>query len=81
MLDYKQAIEAAKKVTDEYPVEEVLDFGDCYAVGFDLGEIPPPGLSSHVLVDKETGETEFLTVPPIENLERLETAPELWAAN
>ena len=80
MLDCKQAVEAAKKLRNEYPIDEVRDFGEYYAVGCNLGETPAPGVPAYILVNKETGKAEYLTIPPIENLERLESAPILWAA-
>lgn len=78
MLDYKQAIEIAKRLRNEHPINEVLDFGKCYAVGCNLGEMPEPGLPAYILVDKETGQAEYLTIPPIENLKRLESASVVW---
>lgn len=80
MLSHKQAIEAAKKLRDEYPATEVLDFGDTYAVGCDLGEEPIPGVPAYILVDKTTGKTEYLTIPPLENLDRLDSAPVVWTS-
>lgn len=78
MVTIEQAIEVAKKVMDDYPVVEVLDVGEAYAVGYDLGEIPEPGVPAHILVDKQTREIEFLTVPPIENLELIDSALVVW---
>ena len=81
MITYQKAIEIAKSLIAEFPPCEVLDFDEHFAVAFDMGDTPPPGVPSVVLVHKSTEETDYLTIPPIENIERLEKAPTIWAAD
>lgn len=80
MLMYQEAIEIAKEMMAAYPPQEVLNFGEYFAVTFDLGDTPPPG-PGVVLVHKENGQARYLAIPPIENLERLEKAPLVWMAD
>lgn len=84
MLDYKKAAEiATNEAKGSYleglPIGGVLDIGDRWAVVFDLSsilsqyEVTPPGFCDTIGVDKETGKTGYITIPPIENIELLDT--------
>lgn len=81
MIDHIKAIEIAAEEMRDYSPTEVFDFGEQYAVAFDLGEVPAPGIPSIVLVDKKTGKTDFLTIPPFENAQKLENATVLYTVN
>ena len=77
MISIQQAIEIAKKVQTEYQAIEVIDLKDKWCVSFDSGDIPIPGIPL-IIVDKKSGEPDILTVPPIENLELIESSTVVW---
>lgn len=81
MIDHIKAIEIAAKEMSGYSPTEVFDFGEQYAVAFDLGDVPIPGTPGTVLVNKRTGKTDFLTIPPFENVQKLENATVLYTVN
>lgn len=70
------AIAEAKKLAvksyggGKLPIAKILDIGDRWAFKFDSGEPPVPGIPT-ITVNKETGAAEWLTIPPIENLDLL----------
>nr|DAW60564.1 MAG TPA: immunity protein [Caudoviricetes sp.] len=67
MITIAEAKKLAAGSYNEYPIREILDIGDRWAFRYDSGVPPVPGVPT-VTVDKETGEVEWLTVPPLENL-------------
>ena len=84
MIDYKKAIEIATPLVSEgRKVSSVFDCGKQFAVNFNfIGNGPvPPGDPGTILVDKETGRSEYLTIPPIENLKLLDAASIIWTAD
>lgn len=77
MISIQNAITIAEKELTEYPVNEVLDLANNWGVCFDSGNPPIPGVPV-ITVHKQTGNIGFLTVPPIENLDIIETADVVW---
>ena len=71
MMTVAQAKKLAADTYSEYPIAEILDIGDRWALSFDSGDPPLPGIPT-VTVNKETGEVGWLPIPPLENLEILE---------
>lgn len=80
MISIEKAIEIAQKEVTEYPVYEIMDLQDRWGVSFDSGDVPEPGIPV-VTVDKSSGKTDFLTIPPIEHLHIINTAKIVWSAN
>lgn len=80
MIDLQRAIEIASKEIPNYPVSRVLDMVDCFAVEFNTGDFPVPGVPM-VLVNKSTQAVAFLTIPPVENLDKVEQAKVVWEAD
>lgn len=79
MISIQDAIKIAKEDQSDYPVVEVIDLKSKWGVSFDSGDIPIPDLPV-VTVDKDSGRTDVITIPPIENLDVLESAPVVWRA-
>lgn len=77
MISIEKAIRIAKKEISEYPVDAVVDLHDKWGVFFDSGDVPAPDIPV-ITVDKQSGKTGFLTIPPIENLDVLESAKVVW---
>lgn len=72
MIELKAAYEKAHKEFPDYKLIECLDIGDAYAFYFSQSETENiPGVP-YVSVDKESGSVEYLTIPPIENLKRIQ---------
>lgn len=78
MIPIEKAIEIAKKEISEYPVDTVVDLIEKWGVSFDGGDVPAPDIPI-VTVDKKSGKTGILTIPPIENLDVLESAKVVWS--
>lgn len=77
MISIEKAMKIAKKEIAEYPVDTVMDLGDRWGVSFNSGDIPVPDIPV-VTIDKNNGGIEYLTIPPIENLDVLEAAKVVW---
>lgn len=77
MIDAKKAKELANAEFPELNVSACLDIGKSFAFTFvDEDNIPVAGVPV-VTVTKDYGNIDYLTVPPIENLEVLEKAKEI----
>lgn len=68
MIALETAKDIALKQFPGYSVCEIRDIGDKWAFGYDT---IAPGIP-YVCVSKSNGDIDYLTVPPIENLEILE---------
>lgn len=82
MISVKEVINNMKDkgVLDKFNIEKCVDIGDKYA--FYLGlrnskkELPIPGMPI-ICIDKLTGELSELTIPPLENIEVLNSGIEI----
>lgn len=60
-----------------FSVSKIIDMGNRWGVCYDSGEPPVPGVPV-VTIEKETGETGILAVPPLENLHPINSAMVVW---
>lgn len=77
MITVAQAIELAVEQQPKFPVSKIIDFGDRWGACYDSGNPPAPG-TPIVTITKEAGETGILTIPPLENLPLINSAPVVW---
>ena len=70
MISLKKGKEIAVKEFSEFPIGEIIDMGNLWAFCFDSGYPPVPGVPV-VTVSKENGKTGYLSIPPLENLDIL----------
>ena len=70
MISLKKGKEIAVKEFSEFPICEIIDIGNLWAFCFDSGDPPVPGVPV-VTVSKENGKTGYLSIPPLENLDIL----------
>lgn len=68
MIELKKAYEKAHKEFPDYKLIECVDIGKAYAFYFSPEEDEAiPGIP-YVAVNKQTGDVDYLTIPPFENL-------------
>ena len=71
MINFEKAIDIAQKQFPDYPIFDATDIGKKWAFSFDTGEPAIPGIP-YVCINKFTGAVDYLTIPPIENLDIIE---------
>lgn len=67
MITVKEAYNKAQAVFPKYTLVECLDIGNAFAFYFSPSKEPIPGIP-YITVNKESGQVENLTIPPIKNL-------------
>lgn len=78
MITIVQAVEAAEKLQPGFMVIKILDLGEKWGACFDSGNPPVPGIPI-ITITKEAGEAGILTIPPLENLPLINSAPVAWS--
>lgn len=68
MMELIKAKDIASKEFPDYPIASVIDIGKAWAFDFDTGNPAIPGIP-FVCVNKQNGKVDYLSVPPLENLD------------
>ena len=68
MINIEKAKELCKKENSDFPIGTIIDIGNKWAFCFDTDE---PGIPI-VTVRKEDGKIDYMTIPPLSNLDVLE---------
>ncbi len=71
MISLEKAKAICKNEYSEFPIAEIIDIGGSWAFCFDSGDPPVPGIPI-MTIRKENGEVEYMTIPPLENIEILD---------
>lgn len=72
MIDIVKAKGLAQKEVPDYPIDKAVDIKDRFVFFYDTGEPPIPG-APIVTVNKQNGEIGYMTIPPLENLDIIES--------
>ena len=70
MITLDEAKKIAQEQFPDYPICSIRDIGEKWIFNYDAGfdSIPIPGIP-FICVDKENGEVDDLPIPPVENLD------------
>ena len=77
MITLEKAKNIAQKYMYGYPIAEIIDIGECWVFCFNTGIHPVPGIPA-VTVNKKDGVVGVVTVPPLENLDLLDSGEVIW---
>ena len=70
MIALKDAYDKAKVVFPDYSLVECIDIGKAFVFYFSDDIEATPGIP-YIIVDKNTGNIDYLTIPPIKNLKMI----------
>ena len=67
MINLKEAYNKAQAEFSKYTLKDCVDIGNAFAFYFSRSNESIPGIP-YIVVNKETGKVEYLSVPPLKNL-------------